>query len=106
MGDSDAHIVRGLIAILLTLYSGRTPQQILSQIQRGADDLGIEGKDPKYGKGRINVARSVINETESPYEAYNGVGKWNAYDIVFRAARFKDGKRVERDRTHQLFARR
>ena len=29
-GDSDAHIVRGLIAILLTLYSGRTPQQILA----------------------------------------------------------------------------
>jgi cysteine desulfuration protein SufE len=30
LGDSDAHIVRGLIAILLTLYSGRTPQQILA----------------------------------------------------------------------------
>ena len=30
LGDSDAHIVRGLIAILLTLLSGRTPQQILS----------------------------------------------------------------------------
>jgi cysteine desulfuration protein SufE len=29
-GDSDAHIVRGLISILLTLYSGHTPQQILS----------------------------------------------------------------------------
>lgn len=29
-GDSDAHIVRGLIAILLTLYSGRTPQEIVS----------------------------------------------------------------------------
>jgi cysteine desulfuration protein SufE len=29
-GDSDAHIVRGLIAILLTLYSGHTPQQILA----------------------------------------------------------------------------
>lgn len=28
-GDSDAHIVRGLIAILLRLYSGRTPDQIL-----------------------------------------------------------------------------
>ena len=26
LGDSDAHIVRGLVAILLTLYSGRTPQ--------------------------------------------------------------------------------
>ena len=30
LGDSDAHIVRGLIAILLTLYSGHTPQQILT----------------------------------------------------------------------------
>ena len=29
-GDSDAHIVRGLIAILLTLYSGRAPREILS----------------------------------------------------------------------------
>jgi cysteine desulfuration protein SufE len=28
-GDSDAHIVRGLIAILFALYSGRTPREIL-----------------------------------------------------------------------------
>ncbi|NND50428.1 MAG: SufE family protein [Rhizobiales bacterium] len=28
-GESDAHIVRGLIAILLAIYCGRTPQQIL-----------------------------------------------------------------------------
>lgn len=27
-GDSDAHIVRGLIAILLSLYSGRTPAEV------------------------------------------------------------------------------
>lgn len=39
---------------------------------------------------------AVINETESPYEQYNGIGKWNAYDITFRAARFEDGKLVER----------
>src|SRR6202166_2879794 len=30
LGDSDAHIVRALIAILLTLFSGHTPQQILA----------------------------------------------------------------------------
>jgi cysteine desulfuration protein SufE len=36
LGDSDAHIVRGLIAILLTLYSSRTPQEIL-----GTDALAV-----------------------------------------------------------------
>ena len=36
LGDSDAHIVRGLIAILLTLYSGRTPQEIL-----GTDAIAV-----------------------------------------------------------------
>jgi cysteine desulfuration protein SufE len=30
IGDSDAHIVRGLVAIVLSLYSGRTPQEILA----------------------------------------------------------------------------
>jgi hypothetical protein len=46
----------------------------------------LDGDKTKHGMG------AVINETESPYHAYNGVGKWNSYDIVFRAARFKDGK--------------
>ncbi len=30
LGDSDAHIVRGLIAILIAVYSGKTARQILS----------------------------------------------------------------------------
>ena len=50
----------------------------------------LDGDSTKHGLG------AVINETESPYYAYNGPGKWNSYDLVFRAARFKDGKRTEK----------
>jgi hypothetical protein len=50
----------------------------------------VDGEKTKHGMG------AVINETESPYYAYKGLGKWNAYDIVFRAARFKDGKLAEK----------
>lgn len=43
-GDSDAHIVRGLIAVLLRLYSGRTPAEILAIDARAAmDRLGLSG---------------------------------------------------------------
>jgi cysteine desulfuration protein SufE len=29
-GDSDAHIVRGLVALLISLYGGKTPSEALS----------------------------------------------------------------------------
>jgi hypothetical protein len=48
------------------------------------------------GDSTTHGMATVINETPSPYYAYKGVGQWNAYDIVFRAARFKDGKLVEK----------
>ena len=50
----------------------------------------LDGDKTKHGMG------AVINETPSPYHAYNGLGKWNAYDLVFRAARFENGKRTEK----------
>jgi len=41
-GDSDAHIVRGLIALLLRLYSGRRPEEILAFDARSAfETLGL-----------------------------------------------------------------
>jgi len=43
-GDSDAHIVRGLIAILLRFYSGRRPQEILDFDAKAAfETLGLAG---------------------------------------------------------------
>jgi cysteine desulfuration protein SufE len=58
LGDSDAHIVRGLIAILLTLVSGRTPKQILAAEPIAVfDELGFrEHLTPQ----RSNGLRSMI----------------------------------------------
>jgi hypothetical protein len=50
----------------------------------------LDGDKTKHGMG------AVINETDSPYDSYTGPGKWNAYDITFRAARFADGKMIEK----------
>ena len=43
-GDSDAHIVRGLIAILLRLFSGRKPTEIAGYDAEAAfASLGLKG---------------------------------------------------------------
>lgn len=43
-GDSDAHIVRGLIAILLRLYCGRTAKEVLAfDAQAAFARLGLSG---------------------------------------------------------------
>ena len=57
----------------------------------------FDGDKTKHGMG------AVINQTDSPYSAYKGVGVWNAYDITFRAARFADGKMVEKPLVSMFF---
>jgi cysteine desulfuration protein SufE len=43
-GDSDAHIVKGLVAVVLRLYSGATPAEIAAFDARAAfDRLGLAG---------------------------------------------------------------
>lgn len=46
-------------AALLVEQLGRSPAQIQARLQQSADDLGPNGTDPFYGKGRLNVARAV-----------------------------------------------
>ena len=59
--DSDAHIVRGLIAILLSVYSGRSPQYILSyQINAFFDELDLlKHLSPTRGNGLRALIKKV-----------------------------------------------
>ncbi len=71
-GDSDAHIVRGLIAILLKLYSGHTPQQILSTDAIAVfDEFGFrEHLTPQRSNGlRAMVERIRADAREALAEA-------------------------------------
>jgi cysteine desulfuration protein SufE len=67
LGDSDAHIVRGLIAILLTLYSGHTPREILDTDAPAVfDELGFrEHLTPQ----RSNGLRSMVERIRSDARA-------------------------------------
>jgi cysteine desulfuration protein SufE len=67
LGDSDAHIVRGLIAILLTLYNGRTPQDIL-----GTDAVAVFeefGFREHLTPQRSNGLRAMVERIKSDARA-------------------------------------
>ena len=68
LGDSDAHIVRGLMAILLTLLSGRSARDILATDPiKVFDDLGFrEHLTPQRSNGlRAMVDRIKRDATEA-----------------------------------------
>jgi len=48
------------------------------------------------GDSTAHGMAAVINEAAAPYAPYAGLGKWNAYDVVFRAARFEGNERTEK----------
>lgn len=60
-GDSDAHIVRGLIAILFALYQGKTPQQALAiDAQAEFAALGLrEHLTPQRSNGFASMVERI-----------------------------------------------
>ena len=66
-GDSDAHIVRGLIAILLRLFSGRKPAEIVGFDAKAAfDKLGLTGA---LSSQRSNGLASMVARIRRDAEA-------------------------------------
>lgn len=58
LGDSDAHIVRGLVAIVLALYSGRKASEILATDPEGL--LRHLGLDEHLTPQRSNGLRAMV----------------------------------------------
>jgi len=67
VGDSDAHIVRGLIAILLRLYSGKSAEEILKIDAKSI--LGKLGLDTHLTPQRSNGLFSMVKRIQSDAQA-------------------------------------
>lgn len=70
-GDSDAHIVRGLISILLRLFSGRTPREILDfDVEAAFAKLGLSGAlSSQRSNGLASMAARIRRDAEAAQPA-------------------------------------
>jgi cysteine desulfuration protein SufE len=71
VGDSDAHIVRGLVAILLALYSGRPARDILSADAVALfDKLGLrEHLTPQRSNGFRSMVERIRRDAREALAA-------------------------------------
>lgn len=70
-GDSDAHIVRGLVAIMLALFSGRRASEILStDAEETMRALGLdEHLTPQRANGLRAMVRRIKDEAGAAVSA-------------------------------------
>jgi len=52
--------VSGLAALVLSMNSDLSPDEVETIIEQTADDLGAPGRDDKYGWGRVNAYQAVL----------------------------------------------
>ena len=64
--DSDAIITRGIIAMLISVYSGRTPEEILTSDDAFLDRIGLrENLSPTRQNGLLSMMRTIRDLAES-----------------------------------------
>jgi cysteine desulfuration protein SufE len=66
-GDSDAHIVRGLIAILFRMYQDKTAEEIMSSDARALfAELGLkEHLTPQRSNGFFSMVERIRNDARA-----------------------------------------
>lgn len=67
-GDSDAHLVRGLIAVLLRIFSGRTADEIVAADPKAiAMRLGLnDALTPQRSNGLYAMMQRIQTEARTP----------------------------------------
>src|SRR5579875_927944 len=69
-GASDAAIVSGLVALLLRVYSGRAPAEILATDPQFLKELGlIEALSTNRGNGIASMARAIRERAAAEHAA-------------------------------------
>jgi cysteine desulfuration protein SufE len=59
-GESDAVIVKGLVALLLRVVSGRTPKELLENELHFIDDLGLKQHlSPTRSNGLLAMVKQI-----------------------------------------------
>lgn len=59
-GDSDALLVKGLVALVLSIYSGETPQDILKFEPNFLKEIGLDsGLSPSRSNGLFSMIKQV-----------------------------------------------
>ncbi|MBO4743060.1 MAG: SufE family protein [Bacteroidales bacterium] len=58
--DSDAVITRGIISLLISVYSGRTPQEILEDDFSFLDEIGLrQNLSPTRANGLLSMIETI-----------------------------------------------
>jgi len=59
-GESDAIIVKGLVALLLRVVSGRTPKEIIENQLHFIDDIGLkQNLSPTRSNGLLSMVKQI-----------------------------------------------
>jgi cysteine desulfuration protein SufE len=70
-GDSDAHIVRGLVAVLLTLVNGKSPAEVLAADAKALfAELGLaQHLTPQRSNGFFSMVERIRADARAAVEA-------------------------------------
>ena len=71
VGDSDAHIVRGLVALMISLYGGKTPSEALATDALGLfKELGLaEHLTPQRSNGVRSMVERIRHDAQAALAA-------------------------------------